>query len=149
MATGSTQPLTEMSTRNLPEGKGRLELRLTTLPPSVSRLPRENVGASTSHNPMGLHGLLQGQLYLYLYLTSSVNSGDMSHACACGNETSYHFRTNNRWTRRARVGRSSLLYRCQPANKFSNFLRSQIYFERLLGPITVAARYKTRNAFAH
>jgi hypothetical protein len=25
----------------------------------------ENVGASTSHNPMGLHGLLQGQLYFY------------------------------------------------------------------------------------
>jgi hypothetical protein len=28
--------------------------------PSVSRLSRENVRASTSHNPMGLHGLLQG-----------------------------------------------------------------------------------------
>jgi hypothetical protein len=26
-------------------------------------LSRENVGASTSHNPVGLHGLLQGQLY--------------------------------------------------------------------------------------
>jgi hypothetical protein len=25
----------------------------------------ENVGTSTSHNPMGLHGLLQGQLYLF------------------------------------------------------------------------------------
>jgi hypothetical protein len=25
--------------------------------------PRENMGASTSHIPMGLHGLLQGQLY--------------------------------------------------------------------------------------
>jgi hypothetical protein len=33
-------------------------VRLTTLPPSVSRLSRENVGASTSHNSMGLHGLL-------------------------------------------------------------------------------------------
>jgi hypothetical protein len=33
---------------------------LTALPPSMSRLSRENVGASTSHNPMGLHGLLQG-----------------------------------------------------------------------------------------
>jgi hypothetical protein len=49
MALGSTQPLTEMSTRNL-----------TALPPSVSRLSRENVGAWTSHNPMNLHGLLQG-----------------------------------------------------------------------------------------
>jgi hypothetical protein len=35
-------------------------VRLTTSPPTVSRLSRENVGASTSHNPMGLHGLLQG-----------------------------------------------------------------------------------------
>jgi hypothetical protein len=34
--------------------------RMTTLQPSLSRLSRENVGASTSHSPMGLHGLLQG-----------------------------------------------------------------------------------------
>jgi hypothetical protein len=27
---------------------------------AVSRSSRENVGASTSHNPMGVHGLLQG-----------------------------------------------------------------------------------------
>jgi hypothetical protein len=46
--------------------KGGRRVRLTTLPPSVSRLSRQNVGASTSHNPMGPHGLLQGQLYLYL-----------------------------------------------------------------------------------
>jgi hypothetical protein len=35
-------------------------VRLTNLPPSVSQQSIENVGASRSHNPMGLHGLLQG-----------------------------------------------------------------------------------------
>jgi hypothetical protein len=48
-------------TRNLPRGlKGGRHIRLTTLPPSVSRLSRESMRASTSHNPTGLHGLLQG-----------------------------------------------------------------------------------------
>jgi hypothetical protein len=52
MALGSTQPLTELSIINFPGDKKRL----TNLPPSVSRMS-ENVGASTSRNPEGLHGL--------------------------------------------------------------------------------------------
>jgi hypothetical protein len=56
MALGSTQPLTEMSTRTL----GGQHVRLTTLLPPVSQLPREKVGATMSHNPMGLHSLLTG-----------------------------------------------------------------------------------------
>jgi hypothetical protein len=55
MALGPTQPLTEMSTRNLPRGKGRPARGANNLTDCL-----ENVGASTSHNPMGLHGLLQG-----------------------------------------------------------------------------------------
>jgi hypothetical protein len=57
MTLKSTQLLTEMSTRNLPGVKGGRRVRLTALLTSVSRLSRENMGASTSHN---LHGLLQG-----------------------------------------------------------------------------------------
>jgi hypothetical protein len=40
--------------------KAGRRIRLTNSPLSVSRLSRENVGASTSHNPMGLHDLLHG-----------------------------------------------------------------------------------------
>jgi hypothetical protein len=42
---------------------------MTASPSSVNRLSRENVEASMSHNPMGLHGLLQGLLYVYLFAT--------------------------------------------------------------------------------
>jgi hypothetical protein len=55
MALGSTQPLKEMSTRNLPGGKGRPARGADNLTAIC-----ENVGASTSHNRMGRHGLLQG-----------------------------------------------------------------------------------------
>jgi hypothetical protein len=37
-----------------------------TLLLSVSRLSGQNMGASTSYNPMGLHGLLQGSLFIYI-----------------------------------------------------------------------------------
>jgi hypothetical protein len=65
MALGSTQPLTEMSTRSLSgeRVKGGRRVRLT-LPPSVSRLCRENPGTSTSHNPMVFDDLLQGWLIM-------------------------------------------------------------------------------------
>jgi hypothetical protein len=52
----STQPLTEMSTRNLPGVKSGWRVGLITLPPSMSWMS-ENVGASTSRNRKGLHGL--------------------------------------------------------------------------------------------
>jgi hypothetical protein len=59
MALGSTQPLTEMGTSNLPVGKGRLARKADNLRHLLAD-SLDNVRASTSYNPMGLHGLLQG-----------------------------------------------------------------------------------------
>jgi hypothetical protein len=53
-----------MSTRNLPGGKGRPGREADNLT-AVCEPILENVGASTFHYIMGLHGLLQGQLYLF------------------------------------------------------------------------------------
>jgi hypothetical protein len=58
MALGSTQPPTEICTTNHPAGKGR-PARKADLTPIWNADYLENVGASTSHNPMGLHGLSQ------------------------------------------------------------------------------------------
>jgi hypothetical protein len=63
MALGSIQPLTEMSTRNLPGGKRRPAGAWGWQPHCPLRADYlENVGSSTSHNPMDLDGLLTGIL---------------------------------------------------------------------------------------
>jgi hypothetical protein len=51
MAVGSTQPLIEVSTRNLFVGKGRPALKTDNLTAIYEPIV-------SSHNPMGLHGLL-------------------------------------------------------------------------------------------
>jgi hypothetical protein len=60
MALGSTQPLTEMSTRKIPGGKGRPVHKADNVTAICEPNCLENVGASTSYNPMDLHGLLHG-----------------------------------------------------------------------------------------
>jgi hypothetical protein len=59
MALGSTQPLTEVSTRDFCGGKEQPARKADNLT-ATSADCLENVGASTSHNPMGLCYLLQG-----------------------------------------------------------------------------------------
>jgi hypothetical protein len=59
MALGSTQPLTEMSTRNLPTGKVRTARKVDNLTAICEPTVLENVGTSTSQNTLDLHGPLQ------------------------------------------------------------------------------------------
>jgi hypothetical protein len=63
MALGSTQPLSGISTRNLPGGKKRL----TNLQPSMS-LMSENVGASNTRNRKGLQGLYRTSFTFFILL---------------------------------------------------------------------------------
>jgi hypothetical protein len=58
VALGSTQFLTELSTRNI-RGVKELPAREADKLTAICD-PIENVGASTSHNPVGLHRVLQG-----------------------------------------------------------------------------------------
>jgi hypothetical protein len=60
MALGSTQPLTEMSTGNIPGGEERPARKADNLTAICEPIVYKNVGTSTSHSPMGLHGPLQG-----------------------------------------------------------------------------------------
>jgi hypothetical protein len=66
MVLESTEPLTEMSTRKFPDVKGGRRVGLTTLPPSLNRMS-ENVGASNSHSPKGLHALYKDSFTFYLH----------------------------------------------------------------------------------
>jgi hypothetical protein len=60
LALVSSHPLTEMNTRNFPGGKKRLARRADNL--VTMRRVSENVGASTSRKPKGLHGLYRGNI---------------------------------------------------------------------------------------
>jgi hypothetical protein len=64
MALGSTQPLTEMSTRIIPGGKWGRCVRLTTYHHPVPL--SSNLGTLTSWNPLGHPRPVTGLLYLYI-----------------------------------------------------------------------------------
>jgi hypothetical protein len=62
----STHPLTIISTKNFPGGKKWPARRADNLAAICDRMS-ENVGASTSRNPKGLHGLYKDNFTFYLY----------------------------------------------------------------------------------
>jgi hypothetical protein len=70
MTLGSTQPLTELSIRNISWGKGGRCLMLTTLPLSCADCLK-SLGASTSWNPQGLSRPVMGLLYPNLNVITS------------------------------------------------------------------------------
>ena len=80
MALGSTQPLTEMSTRRaFPGGKSGRCVRLTTYlhPVLLSR----NLGALTSWNPLGLSRPVMGLLYFFRRGVDDGKVGDAMRYC--------------------------------------------------------------------
>jgi len=72
MALGLTQPLTEMSTRNISWGWRRAVHRSDNLTTFMCRLSW-NLGASTSWNPQGLPRPVMGLLFLYFVQIFVIN----------------------------------------------------------------------------
>jgi hypothetical protein len=65
MALGSTQPLTEMSTRNISWGVKAVDAQADNLTTFMCRLSK-NLGAANSWNPKGLSRPVMGLLLRYI-----------------------------------------------------------------------------------
>jgi hypothetical protein len=78
MTLGSTQPRTVKTPEIFLRVKGDPRMRLTFSPRCVSRLSVENMGTSTSHNPMSFHVQLQPYVaLLFLPLRTGLSSDEL------------------------------------------------------------------------
>jgi hypothetical protein len=71
MALTSTQPLTEMSARNLPGGKGRPERRADNLTAICEPTVQTKYGSLDVSQPNGLSRPVTGIVYIYIYSHNS------------------------------------------------------------------------------
>jgi hypothetical protein len=77
MSLGSTQPLTEMSSRNLPTRPARrANNRAAICEPNIWKC-----GTSTSHNPKGLHGLYRDNFLPLPYSSNTTTNGAQRRSC--------------------------------------------------------------------